>query len=138
MFRARENLVRSAVIVTLKSAHTRTGERGTEERIFTRAFSDAAPTRIARDVDHRCKGPTQADVISFLCSNRSRTFGECRIPTARLREWNRKDRAITVNYIEAKQDRYLQSRFIDGDALELVCALRATNVERRAEQAFAN
>src|SRR6185369_16584561 len=130
MFHARKDFVGSAVIATLKSTHTRTRERCAEERILTRAFSDAAPTRIARDVDHRREGPTQADVICFLCGDRARAFGERRIPTARLSEWNREDRAITVNHIETKQHRYLQARLIQRNTLQLIRALRATNAQR--------
>jgi hypothetical protein len=138
MFRTGEYLIRRAVIVTLKSAHARTREGGPEKRIFTCAFTDSSPTRIARDIDHRRKRPTQSDVVRFLRRNGSRAFGQRRIETARFTEWNREDRAITVNHVEAKQNGNLQTRLIHRHSLHLVRALGATNVEVRTEQTFAN
>src|SRR5689334_2293817 len=138
VFCTREDLVCGAVIITLKPTHTRARKRGAEKRIFARAFTDASPTRIACDVDHRREGPTQSHVVRFLCGNRGGAFRECRIPTARLSERNRKDRAITVNHVEAEQHRNLQSRLVHRHTLHLVRTLRAANAECRAEQSFAD
>ena len=43
-----------------------------------------------------------------------------------------------MNHIEAEDERNLQSRLFNGDALQFVRAFRAAHVEGRAEQAFAN
>ena len=78
------------------------GEGGAEKRIFTRALGDAAPTGIARDVDHRRKGPTQADVVCFLCCDSGGVFGERWIPATCLPQWDWEDRAVAVNHVETK------------------------------------
>ena len=44
----------------LKSAHLRSRHGRTQIRIFARAFHDASPARIARNIDHRSKGPLNA------------------------------------------------------------------------------
>src|SRR6185436_21096034 len=55
VFRTRQHFALSAVVATLETKHSRTCERRTQVRIFTRPFCDSSPTRIPRNVDHRCK-----------------------------------------------------------------------------------
>src|SRR5262249_214402 len=84
------------------------------------------------------EGPSQSDIVGFLCGNRSGAFRKCRIPTTRLPERNRKDRAIAVNHVEAEQHWNLQSRLVHRHALHLVRTLRAASAKGRAEQSFAD
>src|SRR5213075_2360978 len=97
--------------------------------IFTRTFRNASPTRVARDVQHRRKRPTHASVVGFLRSYGSRTFRQSRIPTTCFSKRNGEDRAIAVDHVEAKQNRNLQTRLVHRNALHLIRALRAANVE---------
>src|SRR6478752_5106543 len=52
-------------IGSLKATYARGGELRTEIRIFTRAFDDASPAGVARDVDHRGKSPVNTHCRGF-------------------------------------------------------------------------
>ena len=60
VFSAGENSVRRAVVRSLKATHASSRHERSEVGIFARAFDNAAPTRVARDVDHGCKRPMHA------------------------------------------------------------------------------
>src|ERR1051326_1905049 len=137
MLGASEDLIGRAVISTLKTTHARRSKRSTQKRIFTGAFADASPTRIASDIKHRRKRPAYAVIICLLRGHGSRSLSHHRIPTTRFAERDRKDRAVTVNGVEPKQQRNLQARLVYCNALTLVCSLYAANVQRRSEQALA-
>ena len=53
-------------VAALVAAHLRHGHARAEIGVFARAFDDAAPARIARDVDHGREGPVQARRGGFL------------------------------------------------------------------------
>ena len=123
--------------MALKTEYTCPREGYAQKRILSRAFGNATPARIAGDIDHGRKRPTESRRIGFLRRDASRTLRQRGIPTTGFRQRNRKDGAIAVNNIEAKQIRNLQPGFFDGHALQLVRALRAAHVECRAQQPFA-
>ncbi len=60
MLRTGDHAARTPEIRSLKAAHLRRRHRRAEIRVFSRALHDPAPTRIARNVDHRRKGPVNA------------------------------------------------------------------------------
>jgi len=60
MFHAGEHAIRARGILALKTTHLSRGHSGTEKRIFARALNDAPPARVARDINHRREGPTDA------------------------------------------------------------------------------
>src|SRR5258705_3070454 len=91
--------------ITLKSAHLCFGYRRTQIGVFTGAFNDAPPARIARNVYHRRKRPVDADGSSFTGGNRLRPLDHFRIPRSSHSNWHREDRVKTVNDIEAKDKR---------------------------------
>ena len=51
------------------------------------------------------------------------------VPTRCFAERYRKDGAITVNHIKAKDERNFQTRFRHGDSLEFVGFLGSTHVQ---------
>src|SRR5258708_39972546 len=56
-----ENVVRAPYGIPLKAAHLCLGHARPEKRIFAGAFHNASPARVASDIDHRGKGPVDAD-----------------------------------------------------------------------------
>src|SRR5688500_6981520 len=125
------------IVVALKTADTRACESGAQKRILSRAFGDSSPTRIAHDVDHRREGPTQTGRVRFFRRDAAGTLGQRRIPGSSLSEWYRKDRAVSVNRVEPKQQRDLQTRLFHRDALKLIWLPTITNIQRRTEQTLA-
>src|ERR1044072_678709 len=120
MLGAGDDLVRSAVVTALKSANARARHLRTEERIFTRAFSNSSPARVARDINHRRERPVNARSSCFRGGNAGRAFCRRGIPGCRFAERYRKDGAITMNDIETEDERNLQTRFGQGHALEFI------------------
>src|SRR6185437_3355660 len=61
MLHAREDVIRRADEIALKSMSLCGGHGGAEIGIFARTFHYATPARIASNVEHRSKGPVDAD-----------------------------------------------------------------------------
>src|SRR5712671_6692167 len=61
MFHARQNMIGRANVVALESAYLRSRNDGPEIRIFASPFHNAPPAWVASNVQHRRKGPTDAD-----------------------------------------------------------------------------
>src|SRR5579859_5101077 len=102
MLHASEDVIRRADEIALKTAHLRSSDCGSEIRIFAGAFDDAAPARIARDVQHRSKGPVDADGTSFFCGDGLSLCDGSRIPGCSHGDRYGEDGAKAVNDIEAK------------------------------------
>src|SRR5687767_100276 len=97
-------------------------------RIFPRTFCDPTPTRVARNIDHRCKRPMNAGGPCFRRGDARRLSYGRRIPACRFARRYGKDCAVPVNYVEAKNHRYLETRLLDSDTLEVVRVLNAAYV----------
>src|ERR1041385_9497898 len=98
MLGASEDLIGRAVISTLKTTHARRSKRSTQKRIFTSAFADASPTRIASDIKHRRKRPAYAVIICLLRGHGSRSLSHHRIPTTRFAERDRKSTRLNSSH----------------------------------------
>ena len=61
-----------------------------------------------------------------------------RIPGCCFAEGNGKDSAVTMNDIETKQERNLQTRFFHCHMLKLISSLRSENVERGSQETLSN
>ena len=72
-------------VAALEAAHLGDGHARAEVRILARAFDDAAPARIARDVDHGREGPVQSRRRWPLRPRRARRAPRARAP--RWRPW---------------------------------------------------
>src|SRR5260370_39601236 len=62
---ARGNAVRRVQSLTLVAPYVCGGHRGTQKGILARTFSHAAPTGVARDVDHGRECPPDATCRTF-------------------------------------------------------------------------
>src|SRR6185503_6263133 len=70
----------------------------------------------------------------FGCGDCGRTLDRRRVPGRCFAEWNGENRAVTVNDIEAEDQRNLQTRLGNRDSLQLICSLRAADVQGGTEQ----
>src|SRR5579859_3372141 len=102
MLHASEDVIRRANEIALKTADLRSGHGGAEIGILAGAFDDAAPARIARDVQHRSKNPVDADGTSFFCGDGLSLCDGSRIPGSSQSDRYREDGAKAVNDIKAK------------------------------------
>src|SRR5262245_56751988 len=130
MFCAGEYVARCTQVFTLKAADASPGECCTQIRIFTRAFSDSSPTRIARYIHHWSKRPSQSSCVRLSCCNTTRPLCQRWIPARCFAERNGKDSAVAMNGVEPKQQRNLQSRLFHGNALKFICAFCTAHIER--------
>ena len=60
MLNAGDHVIDRSQIVTLEAANPRRREQAPQQDVLARAFDPAAPTLVARDVDHRREGPVDA------------------------------------------------------------------------------
>jgi hypothetical protein len=87
----------------LKPAHHGRGERAGQAWILTQAFGDAPPSRVSGDIDHRRERPPDAFGRRLARRLPRRLFHEFRIPGCRLRQRDREDRLVAVDYVAAEQ-----------------------------------
>lgn len=135
MLRAGEDRVRRRDVLSLKAAHVRDGHRRAEIRIFAGAFGNAAPPWIAGDVDHRSERPSNAAGAGLARGDSRRQLGRTRIPRAGDPQRDREDRPETVDDIVREEQRDLQSRLFDGDALQSIRLRGSAEVECAADAA---
>ena len=103
----------------LEAAHLRLGHPAAEIGILARALDDAAPARIAGNVDHRREGPVEP---GSACLDGGNAGGACFdrwIPARRHRQRHREDGAIAVDHVSAEQERDAEPRFFHRDPLHL-------------------
>ena len=104
----------------LESLDLGLGHAGAEEGIFAGAFHDAAPARVAGDVDHGSEGPLDAGGAGFASGHRLRLFGGGRIPTGGEGDRDGIDGAEAVDDVVAEEERNVEAALFDGYVLEAV------------------
>src|SRR5258705_884464 len=129
-------MVSAADTITLKSAHLCRRHHRTEIGVFTGAFNNASPARVARNIDHRRKRPVDADGARFAGSNTLRALHHFRIPRSSHSNWHREDRVKTVNDVEAEDKRNFKARFGDGYFLQAIDECWISDKKQRANLSF--
>ncbi len=138
MLGAGDDAVGRAIVRALKPTDSRARQSRAEVRVFAGAFDDAAPTRVARDVEHRGESPVDSGGPRLGGGDGGGALDARGVPTARLGERDGEDGAVAVNHVEAEDERDFETRAFDGDALQLVRVPHAAHVQGRAEQTFAD
>src|SRR5690606_4415848 len=110
MFRAGEDSIDARKVVTLKAAHPGARDGAAEERILAGGFHDAAPTRIAGDVDHGGEGPMLTGGGRLNGGDALGFFDGGEIPGSGLAEVDREDGAVAVDDVEAEEERDLDRK----------------------------
>ena len=118
MFHARQQRVRRGEIGSLKTTHASRRDGRAEKRVFARAFANAAPARVARDVHHWRESPVQSGGGGFGGGNAIGTFNQGRIPRGGRAETDGKNGLVAVNHVVTEQQRNVQARLFDGDFLK--------------------
>ncbi len=122
--------------LALKSANLGTGHGRAEIGIFAGAFDDAAPARVARDVDHRSKCPADAGGASVLAGEVLRGFFDAGIPGGGHGQRDREDGAIPVDDVEGKEDGDVEAGLVDREVLQAVDLLDVDEPEDGADLAL--
>jgi hypothetical protein len=122
-------------VAALVAADLRHGHTRAEIRVLAGALDDAAPARIARDVDHRCEGPVQPGRSGLLGGDtRGALFG-FRSPGGRQRQRHGEDGPVAVHHVHGKQQRDAQARLFHRDLLQPGERLGAGHMQIRAHRA---
>src|SRR5690606_29374562 len=103
----------------LITAHLRDGELRAEIRIFSGAFDDPSPPRIACDIDHRRESPMQSRGRGFDGGDTRGRLDALGPPRARHRHRDGENRSIAVYDVHCEQQRYAEARLLDRDLLQL-------------------
>ena len=97
--------------------------RGREHRVQVRILAgglcDPAPARLVRDVDHRGVGLLEPDGGRLARAVLVVVERDLRIEARTGGQRDREDRPEPVDRVEGEEDRDLQPRLLDGDALEV-------------------
>ena len=88
--------------------------------IFSGAFDNAAPARIAHDVQHRCEGPFDADSACFFGGDRLRFCSGGRIPRRGHGNRHGEDGPEAVDDVETEDERNVQASVLDREMLETI------------------
>lgn len=133
MLRAGEHASRIAQILALEPAHASSRHRLAEAGILARAFGDATPALVTRDIDHWCEGPVNAKRCGF---ERRAARGELRqigVERSGLGQRDREDRAQPMDDIGAEDQRNTQPGFLQRHALHRATAGDTGAVEQHAD-----
>ncbi len=114
------------------------GEAGADVRVLAGAFGDAAPARVAGDVEHRREGEVEAGGLGLVGGEAGGFLPEGGVEGAGLGERDREDGAEAVDDVEAEEERDAEAGFLDGDALGVADGVAAPEVEEAADAAGAD
>ena len=122
----------------LKADDFRLGIFGVDEPVLAGAFADAAPARIAADVEHRREGHLNAVARRFLGRFLRRALPRRAVEGAGFRQGDRIDGAMAVQHVDGEEQRDFQPRLFHRHPLRLADFLGAPGVEKAAGAAFAH
>ena len=94
--------------------------RGAEIGVFAVGLDDAAPARIAGDVDHGREDPGDAVGAGFGAPVRATISAACGIPAGGDGERNGKRGVVAVDHVEPEEEGDVQARLLHGDVLVVV------------------
>src|SRR5690606_38900358 len=97
-----------AVVRTLKSAYACRRDLRTKENVLAGTLDDAPPTRVARDIHHRSKGPMDPGRACLGRRYGRSSLHHRQVPTRGLAERHWKDRPVAVDHIKTEKYGYLQ------------------------------
>ena len=132
MLGAGDDMAGCADMVALKPLHLRARHGGTQIGILARAFDNAAPARIAGDVDHRREGPVDSERAGFAGSDSLVGNNSGGIKAGGVGQGHRKHRAHSEHDIVPQQQRDMQPRLFDGNVLVFVGDLRIMDKQHSA------
>ena len=116
----------------ISSYHGGSHGRG-QTGILACRFGDAAPARVARDVEHRREGPADAGGRSLDGCDAGPLFDQCGVERCGLSERNGKDGAESVDHVAGDQKRNAQTTLFDGGPLQGVDVGGIDDVEQGAD-----
>ena len=133
-----DDAVGSAEPLALEAAHLGDRHRRAEVRVLAGALDDAAPPRVAGDVDHRREGPVDADRPRLPRGDRLAAGDGVGVPRRRHRDRHRQDRPEPVDDVEREQRRDAVPVAVDDEPLEAVDLGGVGDEQQRPELAAAS
>ena len=127
-----------ARIVALIAPHHGPGYARAEIRVFAAAFGHAPPARIHADVYHRAVSPVDAVGTCLLGGYARRALYGQGVPAARHRQRYWEDGLVAMHHVHAHEQRYAQSRLLDGNVLQLAYLARPFHIEHTSHPARGN
>ena len=106
--------------------------------VLAQAFGDSPPTRIAGNINHRCKGPVNAGGCRFHSRDSGSALDYRGIPTGCLTQRYWKYGFKAVNNIATDKQRYTQATFLHGNALQFVQLFNINFIQYRPHPTFAH
>ena len=120
---------------SLEAAHLGLGEARREPGILAGAFGDAAPARIAADVEHGREGEREALGRRFERGDARGALPQIDVEGRGLRQRDRKHRAVAVDDVVAEEQGNAEAGLLDRHALHLAGELGAVEIQHAAELA---
>jgi len=133
VFRGRGDPARLAEIIALVAADHRRSHHGRQAGILSETLDHPAPPRIAADVDHRGECPVHSARRRLCRGKPGGTFDDVGVEAGRHGQRNRGDRALTVDHIQADQQRDAEAGLLDRDPLQCVDRRGAARPEDRPD-----
>ena len=138
MFDACADAVGRIEMRTLIAAHIGGSHRRTEKRIFARPLRHTPPTGIARNIDHRRKGPSNTNRRCFQSRHMRCLLNQSRIP---CRSHPQRDRELcpkSVNNVESEKQWNVHTRFLDRDSLVFIDEGSISHIQQRPDLPLRN
>ena len=129
MLGRRHERARPQAVAALEAVHLRHGHARAEIGVFAGAFYDAAPARVARNIDHGREGPVQPGRGGFIGGHARGAFFALRRPGRRQREGHGEDGPIAMDHVHGKQQRNTEARLFDGGFLQFAQGFRAGHMK---------
>ena len=104
----------------LKSPHCRGTEHGVGMDILAETLGNAAPTPVARHINHRGEGPLDTRETGLACRLDTGRFNKPGIPRTGLRQRDGENGSKSMHRIVRKEDRNTQPGLLHGPALHPV------------------
>ena len=98
-------------VISLNASYSGRSDLTAQKGIFAGTFHNSPPARIAGNIHHRREGPVLSIGSGFGGSDAFDAFNQIDIPGCRLRQRNRENGFIPVNYIKPEDDGDFQTAF---------------------------
>lgn len=118
--------------IALEAAHARLRKLPRQQHVFARAFHTTAPTRIAGDIHHGCKGPVDAHSGGLHGGGTRGAPCQLRLEAGRFGQRHRKHGGVAVDHVGGEQQRNPQPA-LHGRLLQLAMPAHVGAVEHTGQ-----
>ena len=120
-------------VVSLEAARLGRRHLSRNPGVLARALDDASPARVARHVQHRREGQSDAILRRLLGRGARRFLPKLRIKQAGFRERDGENRVVAVNDVEPQEQGNAEARILHREALDGAHLFGAPEIEQTAD-----